>query len=219
MVRYFFLIAVVGLVGCGKRYPPVANSGNPPLNPQINEKDVVIRASSSLPVKVNHRGGKKIFDASANQPVTVTNAAAVTMTLDNSNFTAPTITNDLLDFGYLALSALRDNSLRVCGPSGNTKCTKAFIRVYTTGVAGEGLYNAADGYGAPMTSSLTTPLSVGLGAANAAVMQSITIANSKRIVRLNDFTPTPNYNVKFDFTEAGAGDYSTTIVVEYGLSL
>jgi hypothetical protein len=70
-----------------------------------------------------------------------------------------------------------------------------------------------------MTASLSSPLTVGLGAANAAVMQTISIAATKRVVRLSDFSPMPNYNIKFDFTDAGAGDYSTTIVLEYGLSL
>jgi hypothetical protein len=59
-------------------------------------------------------------------------------------------------------------------------------------------------------------LTVGLGAANAAVVQKISIAANKHVLHLSDF-PSSQYQMRTDFTEAGAGSYSTTLVIEYGL--
>ena len=91
-------------------------------------------------------------------------------------------------------------------------------RTYTTGVAGAGIWNAADGYGAPLTTG--SPAStIGLGTTGAVNVQSYTIPSNKNVLNLSDFTGSPKYTFAADFTNAGAGTYSTTLVIEYGLSL
>lgn len=159
--------------------------------------------------------------ASATIPVSVIVAPDVAFTVDSTAFVVPTITNDVLDFGSVLVTSLRDNGLKVCGADGKTKCTKALIRVYTTGVAGAGLWNADGGYGAPITTNLSgaTPATVGLEAAGAATVQSYTIPATKNVLNLSDFGATPKYLFNVDFTNAGAGTYGTTLVIEYGLSL
>lgn len=154
-------------------------------------------------------------------PVTVVNAVDAEMTVDTKDFAVPVITTDVLSFGKLAVSQLKDNNLKVCGSNGKTKCAKAFIRIYTTGVAGEGLYNSTDGYGAPIMAGLSAASlgTVGLGPESAAIVQMIPIPNNKNVLRLSDFSTTPIYEVLSDFTNAGAGTYGATLVMEYGLSL
>lgn len=198
-------------VGCGR-----SNDGTPLMG---TPDDLVVRSRAEFTVTAGSGARSFRANVSQTQPVTVTNAAATSMTLDNSGFVPPTISNAMMDFGNLAISALSDNDLKVCGAGGNQKCGTALIRIFTTGTAGAGLFNSADNYGVPLTAALTTPLTIGLNAAAAAVMQTISIPANKRVVRLSDFSPTPSYNVKADFTDAGTGSFSTTIVVEYALAL
>jgi hypothetical protein len=129
--------------------------------------------------------------------------------------------NNVVDFGYLAISGLSDNNLRVCGAAGNERCGTAQIRMYTTGVAGAGIWNDADAWGAPITAALEgteATGTVGLDVAGAVVLQSVAIPATTRVLRLSDITPAPRYNVKADFTDAGAGTYTTTLVLEYVLA-
>ncbi len=143
------------------------------------------------------------------------------MTLDSHEWSVPTIQNAIVDFGFLAIGSLTDNNLHVCGPNGHSPCGTAVIRTYTTGTSGPGIWNGVDNYGAPITAALagTPPIgNVGLDVAGAVVLQSVAIPPSKHILTLSDFAPTPRYNYKADFTNAGAGTYSTTIVVEYVLA-
>lgn len=180
--------------------------------------DIVVKAAAHIQITTTNRGFV-ILSTSTAVPISVVNAPSTTMTVDTSGFTIPTISNTNLSFGELKISVLSDNNLRVCGSSGRAKCSAAVIRMYTTGTAGSGLYNAADGYGMPILAKLgsMTALTVGLETANAAIMQSYTIPNSQNVFRLNDLQPAPVYAMSSDFTEAGAGDYSTTLVIEYGL--
>ncbi len=208
------LIVVLG--ACGKKDSNTGNSGN-----QFDENNVVVRSRATFELTTDSESGSMKFRAAASGsvPVTVTNAALTDMSIDASAFVVPTISNAVLDFGTIALATLTDNDLKVCGAGGNQKCNTALLRMYTTGTAKAGLYNAADDYGLPITATLTTPLTVGLGVANAAIMQTLSLPANKRVVRKADFSPAPTYNMKIDFTDAGVGSFSTTIVLEYALSL
>lgn len=183
----------------------------------LRPDEFVVRARSEFQVTVDTDRS----NASVTQPASAALPAATTFTLDNSGFAAPTpMSNGVMNFGTLQVSGLFDNSLRVCGTGGNQKCGNALIRIFTTGVAGAGLFNAVDNFGAPLTATLTTtPLTVGLLVANAAVMQTLSIPANKSVVRLSDFSPAPVYTFRSDFTNAGAGSYTTNIVVEYALTL
>ncbi len=204
------MLAVVSMIGCGNKEKPIQD---------VEQNDIIVKSQAVMEISSDSPVGKPHF-ATKNQsvPVSVTNASQTTMTIDTSLFNVPAISNSLLDFGNIVISGLTDNDLKVCGIAGNQKCGTAIFRVYTTGTAGSGLYNADEGYGLPMTSGLTTPLSIGLGSGAAAVMQTISIPTSKHVVRLADFTPSPSYNIKVDFTDAGAGTFATTLVIEYALA-
>lgn len=153
-------------------------------------------------------------------PISVINAPNSEMTINTSKFTVPTITNAPLSFGELSISGLMDNNLNVCGKDGKTKCTTAVIRIYTVG-PNAGFYNSDIADSRDITANLSTskPLNVGVGVGGAAVVQTIPIGASKHVFRLSDFVTTPAYKINSDFTEAGAGTYATTLVIEYGLSL
>jgi hypothetical protein len=155
-------------------------------------------------------------------PISFVNAPNASMTVDTALFVAPALpVFDSASYGSLKITTLKDNNLKVCGVGGNTKCGTALIRMYTTGTAGAGLYNAADGYGATISAGLsTTRATVGLTSANSAVVQTYTIPANKNNIRETDFSPAVmQYNVDVDFSNAGAGTYTTTLVVEYGLAL
>jgi hypothetical protein len=198
------------LAACGKKAPIRLQTQSDPNAPFVDK--VVVKAHAEVNV---HAGAR---NPSGSQPVSVTLASSTSMTIDNSKFTVPAISNAVLSFGSLLVNTLHDNNLNVCGTDGKTKCGTALLRAYTSGVAGAGLWNATDGYGAPITASLTNPLTVGLGAAGAAIMQTFAIPASKHVIQLKDFTATPSYAISVDFTLAGAGSYSTTLVIEYGLT-
>ena len=122
------------------------------------------------------------------------------------------------NFGTLQLANLQDNQLKVCGTNGKTKCGTAMIRIYTTGTSGAGLWNADDQYGAPITAGKSTLAPVGLNASGAAIVQQISIPANKHVLTLQDFA-SPKYAMEVDFTQAGTGTYSSTLVIEYALGL
>ncbi len=227
------VLAALSLTACGGASVPASEAANPTALPIVGEADttgVVIKSRASFTISTDKASfAQKIFNqifpiayaASGSQAVTVVNAPNVSMTLDSSQWLLPAITNAVLDFGNLTISALQDNNLSVCGANGKQKCNNAVIRVYTTGQSGAGMWNSAEGYGMPMTAGLVNNASstVGLEIANAVTVQTQAISNGTHVLRQSDFTTQPKYNVKSDFTNAGAGSYSTTIVIDYGVSL
>lgn len=221
------LISLV-LVGCGNKESKTIT----PL-PNINEPNIdglVVAGRASINVVVGENTVAKIFKsiqaafiqmAYANpisQPVTVVLAPNTTMTMSSANFVTPPLSNEVLSFGFLELTALSTNDLRKCPTNQGKKCTKAILRVYTSGVDGAGFYNTEDGYGVPLLATGVNPeAEVGLGAENSYIVQQITIPTNKNTIRLSDFSQTL-INVNGDFSNAGAGTYSTTINVEFALA-
>lgn len=202
------------LASCGgKNSSPTLQVG-----PGQNPDGSVVHGRATL--QINASTGHTLLAAQdQNEPINVTVAPSTTMSVDASKFVVPAITNTVLDFGDLTVNGLSDNNLMVCGTNGTTQCGTAVLRVYTTGTAGAGLWNTAGGYGAPITASLTTPLTVGLAVANAAVMETYSIPSTTHVMHLSSFSTAPTFDVQIDFTNAGAGSYSTTLVVEYALTL
>jgi hypothetical protein len=212
-------------VGCGSAEPTPTLSLIPVGQPDL--EGLVVKARSTFEVSVGARQFSLLdlflssaFAASGTQIVTTTLSSSTTFSLNNSLFSVPSNPTPFAvnDLGFLQIGSLQDNDLKVCGTGGGTKCGTALIRIYTTGTAGAGLWNSADGYGAPITAGQTTLATVGLNAAGAAIMQQVSIPTSKHVLNLSDFA-NPKYDTKVDFTDAGAGAYSTTIVVEYALAL
>lgn len=217
-----FLVMLLGTAfvsGCGAA-PDLTS-----LNPERSSPDadgVVVKGRATFNVIVGEESARMaLASATATQPITVTVNASTTMTASNAGFAAPaTITNEVLSFGSLQITSLKDNNIKVCGTNGNQRCGKALIRMYTTGQTGAGLWNATDGYGAPILAGIegATPGTVGLGTAGATVLQSYTVASGKNVIQLSDFGPAQSYGVKVDFSNAGAGTYQTTLVLEYALA-
>ena len=214
------------LTGCGLNPGTIPGNLNP-ANPNSGNQqdDVIVRSRAVFQIStdepsgaVNLLPGSALYNAlTGNIPITISNGSNSSMTISTSGISVPTNLIGLLDLGSISLSALYDNDLKKCGNNSNQKCGTALIRMYTTGTAGEGLYNAEDGYGAPITAGQTTLSTVGLNVAGAAIMQSISIPNSKHVLNLSDF-PNHAYSLKVDFSNAGDGVYATNLVVEYALA-
>lgn len=206
------LLSALFLVACGNATNFV---GHTPTHksPPTSVEPVVVIAKATFPVVV---GGMGVRLVGASIPVTTALAPSTTFTPNVSSFVVPVMSNSMLDFGSVSITALFTNSLKLCG-TGNQKCGKALIRTYTTG-GGPGFWNA-DGYGMVMTAGLTPTNTVGFTSDNATTLQTYTIPSGRNTLRLSDFSPTPVYLYQGDFTDAGAGTYTTTVVIELALSL
>lgn len=227
----FFLLSLVLSLSCsskGEDEPNTPEGPSPGNNPSQGDNDEkpkpsqqpqankeIIRGRWLQSIGSSRSTLSQFQYASGTQTIGATIPAAVTFTLSTTNFTTPA-PSDLASYGTLDVSALRDNNLRVCGASGTAKCTLAGIRIYTTGTPQAGLWNADDEYGAPI---LTGTKNIGLNVSGAAIVKTIAIAASKRNVRLADFVASGPYAIPIsvDFSDAGAGSYSSTLVVEYYL--
>lgn len=223
---------VIGLLGCTSNsgdsngsgdsggLPPIGVPSGPSLNQIVVKSRAVMRVSTGGQQASFHLMDLLLPQAHAgvNQDVTVVNSASSTLILDATAFITPAITDAMLDFGDLSITGLYDNDLDVC-VDGATHCGTAMIRIYTIGTAQEGLYNSAGGYGIPITAGEVgdTLSNVGLDPGGAVVVQTISIPADKHVVSLASFV-NPNYDVQIDFSNAGAGTYSTTLVVEYVLA-
>lgn len=223
------IVFLLGVVGCGPGFEPIQYEV-PPVAEPLDGFVVKARATYLLTTENGQTRAQRIQSwippkAHASNPttipITVINAPNAQMTVNSSGIVAPAITNDPLEFGSLTITRLRDNDLKVCGPNGKQKCGTAIIRLYTTGSPGAGLYNSGDSFGAPITAGIgPVRATVGLGPSNAAIVQTYTIPSNRNSIRETHFDPQPmTYNVSVDFTDAGAGAYATTLVVEYGLAL
>jgi hypothetical protein len=238
-----FKIGVVGLIaiavslsGCGGRSyrgQPKPNApgtpGDPPplLEPgegEAPEDGYIVRARAFYDVYSSHEYSfykflmPTAYAATGATTVTYNNAAAVSFSINVSNFVAGGFSGDTLSLGSVSLASISDNNLKICGVSNNQKCNKAIIRVYTTGSI-SGFVNTNDTYGVPVyAGSLNPNTEVGLNAAGSVQVQTYTIPSNDNKVTLSDL-PSPTYSVTSDFSNAGSGLYSMTFVVEYALSL
>jgi hypothetical protein len=157
-----------------------------------------------------------MLNQSAQQAMSATVAAAVRFDIDNSNYAEPASPSEGdVSFGSIDVSDLFDNQLDVCGAGGNAQCSTASVRVYTKDTAGPGLWNAQAGYGLPIATSGNT---IGLNVLGAYTVGSVNVS-AMRILRLRDFSPSGALAIPLsvNFDNAGAGTYSTTLVIEYTL--
>lgn len=222
--------ALIGVTGCGKQ-SSVESTSSPVPTIGSNADGTVTRALSTITLSTGEQNQSRLLnflisrafaDANGNVNVSTQVGASISFNLNSSLFTVPASPTPFVinDFGFLQVGGLQDNNLNLCGPSGHKHCGTALIRIYTTGTAGAGLWNAVDAYGAPISSAqagVTPQLNVGLDQTGAAVVQQITVPPNKHTVLLSDFT-NPKYDVSVDFRNAGAGSYATTLVLEYALS-
>jgi hypothetical protein len=152
--------------------------------------------------------------ATGTTTVTYNNVASTNFSIDVASLGAAGFSGDTLSLGSVSLASLDDNHLKVCNPGGNTKCTKAAIRVYTTGSVA-GFVHTVDLYGVDVFAGALNPNTpVGLNAGGSVEVQTYTIPNSKKRLKMIEF-PSPTYSISSDFSNGGSGDYSMTLVVEY----
>lgn len=224
LVRSMLVGCVAAMnAACGSNPPPVGPV--PPVGPQSDGSVVravaVVHVSRDAPTFARHVWDliiPPVCAATGSTVVTYNNAGVTSFALDTTAFTPGSFTGTTLSIGNVALSALDDNTLKVCGVGGNQKCLQAIIRVYTTG-ATAGFVHDVDGYGAPVyAGNLNPSTEVGLNTAGSVQVQVVSIAANKNRLRLSDL-PSPTYPVSADFSNAGSGSYSMTFVVEYALSL
>lgn len=161
--------------------------------------------------------------------MSVTLPVSTSYNLNLTNFVpTPVISNASVSFGSLKISdTFYDNNIKVCGQSGNGACTTALIRAYTTQAAsvlnpGDGLWNSSGGYGVPLyiSDSAASEKTILYSSSQPSTLQSISFQGNKRVLTSADWqinSALPDFNVRADFTLAGAGIYSATIVVEYAL--
>lgn len=160
-------------------------------------------------------------DDSRGQTFSPAAAARTELVWDTTGFKVPAVSNQLLNFGIVRLLSIYDNDLKVCGKNANQKCEKALIRIYSKGTSGAGLYNEADQYGIPVkvVASGSGTFTVPLSQVNAVVVHTYPIPKNAKDLDFKDLGNLVNYQFTSDFTNAGAGSFTTTIVIEYALSL
>ena len=228
-MKHVLALFLLILVGCSTDPSITPNTNIDPLPPvgETAADGTIVKARAAYYIStervavfnpVNWLMSTAVASNPGVQLINVVLATNVNMTMDSSAFALPVMSNALLDFGYLNITALHDNDLKHCGGDGNQKCTTALFRVYTSGTTGAGLWNAADGYGAPITVSGTLSGTAGLGAANSVIVQTWTVPGNRNTVKVTDFSPAPHYNIRSDFSDAGSGSYSTTVNVEFALA-
>jgi hypothetical protein len=213
------------LIGCGQNSsssaPAISPAAPPAVTPPAAQAGPFVSKSiTTLTISTDNFTGVSVMAVPPKTiPISVINAPNSSMVVDSTAFVVPAVANAVLNFGTIKVTSLVDNNLNVCGASGTAACTNAVIRIYTTG-AGPGIFNAVGGYGMPIAAKVgTTALqNIGLTAANAAIVQTHAIPATQHAIHLSDFSLTPVYAISSDFTNAGAGTYSTTLVIEYGLN-
>lgn len=211
------LIGMVLISACGG----TAFKGTGDIPAIYAEEDVIVRGRAEVTVTGSsenqpHKdlGGQA---ATGSTTVTYTNAAAVNFTINVAALVAGAFTGNTLSLGHVDLSTLSDNNLKICNPGGNTKCTQAIIRTYSTGTV-QGFVNTVDSYGLPLFAGTLAPTTaIGLNTTGAVQLQTYIIPITDHKVTIADFTTTA-YNVTSDFSNAGAGNYSVTLVLEYVLA-
>ncbi len=163
-------------------------------------------------------GMPSAYAATGTTVVSYNNAAAVGFTINIAALAPGAYTGSTLSYGSISLATLSDNSLKVCGVGGTTKCNTAIIRMYTTGSVA-GFVNTDESYGVPLYAGSLNPSSpLGLNSAGSVQVQTYTIPGSTHKLTMANF-PSPQYNMSVDMSNAGSGQYDTNLVVEYALSL
>lgn len=219
-------ISLSMLSGCGGAdNGPAASNPLPPIDTPLPDNTVVHGQAVVFVSSTQETALFKLFNSlmpsayasTGSVVVTYNNSASTNFTINANSLVAGAFTGNTLSLGSVSLATLDDNNLKVCNPGGNSKCTSAIIRVYNTGSLA-GFVNTADSYAAPVYAGTLNPsTALGLNSAGAVQVQTASISGSTHRLTISSF-PSPTYNVTSDFSNAGAGSYSMTFVVEYALA-
>jgi hypothetical protein len=226
MKRIIASFVLLALTGCGAAHTTKALPAPAALDTP-DASGAVIHAQLTVPIKMgsSQLSLMNLFiprvyaNVSIDESITTYLSASTAFSLDTSQFDVPLNPTpfEVNDFGFLRVAVLKDNNINVCGDNGHTHCGTALIRAYTLGTDGAGLWNSADHYGAPISAGQTQLLPVGLSILDSAILQDATISPAGHVVTLANF-PNAKYDVQVDFSNAGTGTYSTTLVIEYVLA-
>lgn len=209
----FFVLLAIMMSSCSKEiyFTPADRSG-----PIVSAFDgAIVRGRAEVTIA---QSPKAFGSLKVTPPTTVvyTNASSVTFSINAATLAAGTLTNNVLSLGSVSVTALSDNDLKLCGTGGNQKCNNSGIRVYTTGTTA-GFVNTTDLYGVPLfVGTLNPTTAIGLNATGAVYTATYAIPATTHKLNIVNF-PTPSYAVTSDFSNAGAGGYTATFVVEYVL--
>jgi hypothetical protein len=223
----YLIVLVLLLNGCARITNPcnMSTCNAPTIGPSLVDGSIV-RATALVEVASFHTTAwHNIFfsnayaASTATTVVTYNNAPSVTFTINAAALVAGSFTGDTLSLGSFTITALKDNHLNVCNPGGNTKCTTAILRVYTTGAtAGFVNTSASPQYGNNVFTTGENPATaLPLSSPGVAIQTLSGMASSKHTVKLSDFSPT-TFSVTSDFANGGDGLYSMSYVVEYALA-
>jgi len=214
MKAFLGLALALALSACSSKDTDPSSEVAPPNRPEV-VGDSIVRGTATVTV------GNGDLSALETGTTTVeySNAASVNFKIDASALVAGRMTGNTLSLGQVTVSELNDNDLKICGTNGKTKCTKAIIRIYTTG-ATAGFVNTSEepNYGVPVYASGLNPTTALILGSPGVTTQQISFHSNVHILNLSDFA-TPSYDITADFNNAGAGNYTMTLVVEYALAL
>ena len=189
--------------------------GYKPVHPVISNT-VIVQATAEI--QISYKNARFIDDNTSHQiDIDVINNPVSTMTVEPipQKIFTPNSQTAIVSIGIIKLTDLFDNNLRVC----NGKCKTAGFRAYLTGYTG--LENSIDAteilpiYVVPQggANTLITENSPGI------TLQTISIGVFQTNVKLSSFVPAPSYELKVDLTNAGTGEFSANIVLEYYVAL
>jgi hypothetical protein len=208
-------VVCVLAAGCGAQNLDSPNDNTHQDVPNLSPDGGVVRGHWEVPVGTGDSALSSSMAAnSPTIPITGVVSPNVTFTLSTSSFSTPTNIAGVASYGTLKVTDLSDNNLRVCGSNGKSKCLAAAIRIYSTG-GGAGLWNSDEG-GLPI---LTGSATVGYTQSAPTFLKAIAVASNMKVVKLSSFVSgsTLDIPISVDFTDAAAGTYSATLVVEYVL--
>lgn len=241
-------VSLVILSGCAKGFKVIPSEYKEDESPDTN----VYFPIASATINVNSYGQMSRFlkqknpmvslflaraiadvpQGSASVNVTYNNPGARSFSINTSSLgTGITTTGTDLNLGSVTISALDDNTLRVCtGVSApNNKCNRLYIRVFTLGTATGGItgtpgfINTTNGsYGLDVfAGSVLTPLgsnpsATAASVTNAATVYTYVIPNGSNRNRLSNLS-IPSIPIKADLSNAGDGSYEMNLVVQYAL--
>jgi hypothetical protein len=187
-MKYIFMILffVIGLISCGEYLEP---------------SNIIVRSRAITTFGMQNSDFRGVLSMNQGTTITFANPANSSMTLNTSALVVPTITQSVLSFGNIGLSALTDNDLKVCGGGGNTKCTKAYLQAYIS-----------TDWGLPTTVKALTM------STSPTTLETLNIPANKNTVNLSDFS-TVSWPVTISTLDASAGNYSTQLIIQYALGL
>jgi hypothetical protein len=181
----------------------------------IHDPTFKTRTKTEIPVSVNpdEFGVRRNMSASSRardaiiQPVTAELGAQLDFLVDINNWYIPKCSS-LTEIGTLTISSIRDNELNQCGPLENEKCRTAVFQMYLGGTDASARFFVQSPELSLSELQIDSPI----------IFDTITIPQDRHVLQLSDSNTGPRVTVYAYCQSPLPSDYSTSIVIEYGLS-